>query len=86
MGCPAKITIVYDRITKVLVVRECNLEHNHRIGSEIMLHYPSSRSLSKEQQQEMHMLLKLRPSNKHLKEHIRKRLKQDTKSKDCGCA
>ena len=82
MGCPAKITIVYDRITKVLVARECNLEHNHHIGSEIMLHYPSSRRLSKEQRQEMHALLKLRPSNKHLKEHIRKRFGTFTTLKD----
>ena len=82
MGCPAKITIVYDRITKVLVVRECNLEHNHLVGSKIMLHYPSSRRLSKEQQQEMHTLLKLRPSNKHLKEHILKQFGTFTTLKD----
>ena len=38
-----------NRLTKKLVVRECNLEHNHRIGPDVLVHYPSNRKLTEEQ-------------------------------------
>lgn len=58
------------RLTKRLVVRECCLEHNHRIGPELSLHYPSNRKLTKEQSVAVKELLNLQPKTKHVKEMI----------------
>ena len=63
---------IYVRLTKKLIVRECNLEHNHRLGKEIVAHYPSSRRLSSEEKKEVVEILSFRPNNKHLKEMIKK--------------
>ena len=61
------------RLTKKLKVRECNLAHNHRVGEEILAHYPSSRKLSVDEEREVKNILSLRPNNKHLKEMIVKK-------------
>ncbi len=53
-----------------MTVRQCNLEHNHRVGIEIFARYPSNRKLSSEEEQEIIDVLALRPNNKHLKEMI----------------
>ena len=56
MECKAKVTITYSKISKCLVVKECNLHHNHRIGPEILKHYPSARRLSVEEKQHVNNL------------------------------
>ena len=61
------------RLTKKLKVRECNLAHNDRVGEEILAHYPSSRKLSCDEEQEVEDILSLRPNNKHPKEIIKKK-------------
>ncbi len=51
-----------NRLTKKLTVRQCNLEHNHRVGLEIFAHYPSNRKLSREEEQEIIDVLAVRPA------------------------
>ena len=73
LNCPAKL---YDRIAGCLVVRERLLSHNHRIGSEIMEQYASSRRLTLKQQHSVNELLSLKPNNKQLKDHIHSKYKK----------
>jgi len=70
IGCSAKVTISYDRKLQCLVVRQCELQHSHRISCEIMKHYTSSRKLSTPEQLELNELLVLRPNNKQLLDYI----------------
>jgi hypothetical protein len=58
------------------------LTHNHRVGAEILSHYPSSRRLSQPEQEEVMAILSLHPNNKHLKEMIRKKFGKLTTLKD----
>ena len=51
---------------KKLILRECHLDHNHRIGKEVICHYPSSRQLN-EDEEEKASLLTLNANNKLLK-------------------
>ena len=46
------------RLTKKLIVRECCLTHNHRVGMEILAHYPFSRKLNLSKEQEVLEILK----------------------------
>ena len=48
------------------------LTHNHRLGKEIIGHYPSSRRLSSEEKKKVAEILSLRPNHKHLKAMIKK--------------
>ena len=82
LNCPAKLTVSYDRIAGCLVVRECLLSHNHRIGSEIMEQYASSRRLTLKQQHAVNELLSLKPNNKQLKDHIHSKYKKFVTLKD----
>ena len=59
-----------NRLTKKLVVRECNLEHNHRIGPDVSIHYPSNRKLTEEQNAAINEVLSLQPKAKYVKEMI----------------
>lgn len=61
------------RFTKELVVRESNLTHNHRIGPDIAMHYPSNRKLSTEECTTVSEMLTLRLKTKHFKEMIGKK-------------
>ena len=65
--------IPYYRVCKKLVVKVSNLEHNHRIGSDLMGHYPSSRKLNDETALAVKEVLSLRPNTKHVKEMIEKK-------------
>ena len=58
------------------------MTHNHRVGAEILSHYPSSRRLSQPEQEEVMAILSLHPNNKHLKEMIRKKFGKLTTLKD----
>ena len=58
------------RLTKKLIVRECCLTHSHRVGKEILAHYPSTRKLNSKEEQAVLEILNLRPNNKHVKEMI----------------
>ena len=51
-------------------MRECCLEHNHRIGPSLSEHYPSNRKLSKEESVAVNELLSLQPKTKYVKEMI----------------
>jgi len=59
LGCNAKLTISYDRKLQCLVVRQCELQHNHWISCGIMKHYTSNRKLSAVEQLELNKLLML---------------------------
>ena len=50
------------RFTNKLVVRECNLLHNYRVGKKIIA---SSRRLISEEKKEIAEMLSLRPNHKH---------------------
>ena len=76
LSCPAKVTISYDRVAGCLVLRECQLQHNHRIGSAVMEQYPSSRRLGLDERQSVNELLRLKPNNKQLKDHIHNKYKK----------
>ena len=39
--------LILHRLTSKLVVRERNLDHNHRIGPDVAAHYSADRKLSK---------------------------------------
>ena len=82
LNCPVKLTVSYDRVAGCLVVRECILNHNHRIGSEIMEQYASKRRLSLKQQHSVNELLSLKPNNKQLKDHIHSKYKKFVTLKD----
>lgn len=86
LNCPVKLTISYDRATRCLVLRECLLDHNHRIGCEIIEQYASSRRLSRrlssKEQHEVNEMLSLRPNNKQLKDHIHSKYKKLVTLKD----
>ena len=82
LNCPAKLTVSYDRVAGCLVVRECLLSHNHRIGSEIMEQYASSRRLSLKQQHAVNELLSVKPNNKRIKDHIHSKYKKFVTLKD----
>ena len=58
------------RLTKKLVVRESNLKHNHRIGPDVSVHYPSSRKLSEDETTAVNEVLSLQPKTKYVKEMI----------------
>ena len=76
------ISVSYDGDLRKLVVRKCNLLHNHRLGHGILQHYPSSRRLNQVEQVEVNSILQLQPSNKHLKEHIQVKYGRLTTLKD----
>ena len=54
MKCSVKTTVTFDRVEQKLKIRDWNLEHYHRVGKDVMKHYPSVRRLSEQQEKEMH--------------------------------
>ena len=64
LGCEAKITVSYDRLSKRLAVTEFNLVHNHRVGEAIFQHHPIARRLSKEEEKDIKEIIQLRPNSK----------------------
>ena len=82
LNCSAKLTISYDRAARCLVVRECLLNHNHRIGSEVLEQYASNRRLSLKQQHKVNEVLRLKPNNKQLKDHIHSKYRKFVTLKD----
>jgi len=64
LNCPVKITVTYDKVEQKLKIRDCNLEHCHRTGKDIIKRYPSMRRLTEQQEKEIEDVLTLRPNNK----------------------
>ena len=60
--------LILHRLTSKLVVRERNLDHNHRIGPDA--HYSANRKLSKVEKETLNEILSLKPKTKHVKEMI----------------
>ena len=77
MGCQAKITATYDKLQNKLVVRECNFQHNHRIGEDILSHYPSARRLNQVEQKEIKEIIGLKPNNKHVQDLISNKINME---------
>ena len=67
MECQAKITASYDKLQNKIVVREADIKHNHRTGSDVVQHYPSSR-LNKVEQKEVEEIIRLKPNTKHVQD------------------
>ena len=60
LDCPVKMNISFNCQAQKLVVRElCFLQHNHRIGTEIMMHYPNNRHLTTAESKEIENVLGL---------------------------
>ena len=76
--CPVKVTVSFDRKVNKSVVRECSLEHNHRIGMENMMHYPTHRRLTNAESKEIEGVLKLGANKKLLKQQIQKKFGKAT--------
>ena len=62
------------RFCKKLSVRECELEHNHRVSPEIFAHYPANRRLNKSEEESIIEILQLQPNNKRVREWFKRRL------------
>ena len=71
-----------NRLTKKLVVRESDLDHNHRVGPDVSVHYPSNRKLTKEQNAAIDEVLSLKPKPKYIKEMIEKKFGKFVTLKD----
>ena len=69
-GCQAKTTLAYNKRLNCVVVRECELHHNHRTGEEIYRHYPSARRLSKDEEKDITEILGLKANSKHIRDLI----------------
>ena len=70
IGCEVKITFSYDKFQDKLVLREINLDHNHRVSQEIIKHYPSSRRLETNEEEEVLDIVSLKPNNKYVRDMI----------------
>ena len=71
-----------NRLTKKLVVGECNHEYNHRIGPDVLVHYPSNRKLTEEQNAAINEVLSLQPKAKYVKEMIENKFGEFVTLKD----
>lgn len=56
-----------------LVVRECDLHHNHRTGEEIYGDYSSVRRLSQDEEKDITEILGLKANSKHIRDLIVRR-------------
>ena len=65
-----------------LVVQECSLEHNHRIGLEIMMHYPTHRRLTNAESKEIERVLELGANKKLVTQQIQRKFGKVTTLKD----
>ena len=74
--------ICTNRLTKKLVVRECILEHNHRVCPDVSVHNPSNRKLT-EEQNAINEVLSLKPKTRYVKEMIENRFGEFVSLKDC---
>ena len=79
MGCQAKITGSYDKLQNKIVAREFDVKHNHRIGDDVIQHYPFARRLSKDDVEE---IIALKPNNKHVQDLISKKYGKHVTLKD----
>ena len=82
MGCQAKITASYDKLQNKMVIRELDIKHNHRTGSDVVQHYPFARRLSKAEQKEVEEIIGLKPNNKHVQDLISKKYGKHVTLKD----
>ena len=82
LNCPVKVTVSFDRKVNKLVVRECSLEHNHWIGLEIMMHYPTHQRLSNAESKEIKRVLDLGANKKLVKQQIQRKFGKVTTLKD----
>ena len=71
---PVKINISFNRQAQKLVVRELCLQHNHHIGTEIMMHYPNNHRLTTTESKEIENVLGLGGNKKLNNEEIQKKL------------
>ena len=86
--------LILHRLTSKLVVRERNLDHNHRIGPDVAAHYSANRKLSKVEKETLNEILSHKPKTKHVKEMIESKygkfvtlkdiLKSRMKTEACG--
>ena len=61
------------RFCKKLSVRECELEHNHRVSPEIFAHYPANRRLNKSEEESIIEILQRQRNNKRVCEMVQKK-------------
>ena len=61
------------RVYKKLVVKVSNFKHNHRVGSDLMAHYPSNQKLNGETALAVKEVLSLQPNTKLVKQVIEKK-------------
>jgi len=73
IDCPFKITVSFDRVLNCLIVRDSCLQHSHRVGKEILKHYPSQCKLTEAEQADVKTAISLKANTKHLKDHIQKK-------------
>ena len=59
MGCQAKIMARYGKLQNKIVVRDVDINHNHRTGSDVVRHYPFARRLNKTDQKEVEEIIGL---------------------------
>ena len=69
---PKSPSPIYNKGLNCLVVRECDLHHNHRTGEEIYRHYPSARRLSKDEEKDITEILGLKANSKHVHDLVRR--------------
>ena len=69
MGCHAKITAGFDKLQNKMVIREFDIKHNHRTGSDVVQH-PLARRLSKAEQKEVEEVIGLKPKKMHMQDLI----------------
>lgn len=82
LQCPMKVTISFDRKTNKLFVYDCCLEHNHRIGEDIIMHYPKCRRLTNSESKDVEGILRLGGNKKLVKQEILKKFGKVTTLKD----
>ena len=65
-----------------MVIRELDIKHNHRTGSDVVQHYPFARRLSKAEQKEVEEIIGLKPDSKHVQDLISKKYGKHVTLKD----
>ena len=82
LSCPVTITISFDQKVQNLVVRDSCLQHNYRVGPEILMHYPSHRCFTTTESKEIEGVLSLGANKKLVKQQIQKKFGKLTTLKD----
>ena len=73
LNCSAQIYVSFDTLMQKLVVRKCELEHNHSIGPHILPHYPSMRCVDINEVSQVKKIIQLAPKPKLVKHFIMKK-------------